>query len=95
MDAHLENDLSREILSNSAETKFVLFGATSLFRNGQGVQRRHYQGLSAVKMIAQYLYWSDLRTAQPPQQGGKATDKLALDRSLRRIADFMALSNAL
>jgi hypothetical protein len=60
MDAHLENDLSREILSNSAATKFVLFGATSLFRNDQVVQRPDCQGLSAAKMSAQYLYSPDL-----------------------------------
>src|SRR5262245_65595448 len=60
MDVHLENDLSREILLHSAVTKFVLFGAISLSRNDQGVQRPDCRCLSAAKMSARYRYWSDL-----------------------------------
>src|SRR5262245_5675456 len=59
MDAHRESDLSREILLQAA-TKFVLFGAISLFRNDQGVQRPDCRCLSAAKMSARYRYWHDL-----------------------------------
>ena len=38
----------------------MLFGATSLSRNGQVAQRPDRQGLSAVKMSAQYFYLPDL-----------------------------------
>ena len=60
MVAHPENDLSREILLRSAAAKFVLFGAISLFRNGQVVQRPDCRCWSAGKMSAQYKYWPDL-----------------------------------
>src|SRR5262245_1058100 len=56
MDVHLEDDLWREILLHSAVAKFVLFGATSLFRNGQVVQRPDCRGWSAAKMSAQCSY---------------------------------------
>src|SRR4030095_663191 len=64
---HGRSSGTRSLARNSialSSSKIVLFGAIRLSRNDQALQRSDCQCLSAAKMSAQYLYWSDLSRPQ-------------------------------